>query len=221
MKLYIYCINFDKCYEELKEFDNCVCLNAELFLKTQIGDAMSVWAQMAYKQLVFCKLDAIKYTLMNTHSKGIKAVGYIDTDIIVLYSPSDIIMKYMSVFPNISIFSQCDEILKCSDIRNCGNICSGAIVFKNNPDYYHIFDYTDIDIHRFMGDQDFLLSKLRASGIKTITIDKNIFINGTYPGIKPDSGNLILKPQASLIHFNWLVGNDKQKQMRRLGMWFL
>jgi hypothetical protein len=221
MKLYIYCINFDKCYEELKEFDNCVCLNAELFIKRKVSENLAVWTQMAYKQLVFCKLDAIKYTLMNTHSKGIKAVGYIDTDIIVLYNPTVIIMKYMSVFPNISIFSQCDEILKCRDITNCGNICSGVIVFKNNPDYYHIFNYTDIDIHRFMGDQDFLLSKLNKFKIKTITIDKNIFINGTYPGIKPGSGNLVLKPQASLIHFNWLVGNDKEKQMRRLGMWLL
>ena len=221
MKLYIYCINFDKCYEELKEFDNCVCLNAELFLKTQIGDAMSVWAQMAYKQLVFCKLDAIKYTLMNTNSKGIKAIGYIDTDIIVLSNPTDVIMRYMTVFPNMSIFSQCDEVMKCRDISNCGNICSGAIVFKNNPDYYHIFDYNKIDIQRFMGDQDFLLSKIRTYCIKTITIDKNIFINGTYPGIKPGSGELDLKQQASLIHFNWLVGDEKEKQMRRLGMWYL
>ncbi len=222
MKLYVYCINFEKCYNELKEFDNCVCLNAELFLKKKIGEGLVVGAQMAYKQVVFCKLDAIKYTLMTGYHKGLKAVGYIDTDIIVLSNPTDVIMKYMKVCPDdISIFSQCDEVLKCRDIMNCGNICSGAIVFKNNPAYYNIFDYTEADIQRFMGDQDFLLYKIRAYGIKVITIDKNIFINGTYPGIKPDSGKLVLKKEASLIHFNWLVGKDKETQMRRLGMWFL
>jgi hypothetical protein len=221
MKLYVYCINFDKCYNELKEFDNCVCLNAELFIKKKISENLTSWSQKEYKEVVFCKLNAIKYTLMNTHSKGVKAVGYIDTDIIVLSNPTDVIMKYMIEFPDISIFTQCDEVLKCSNINNCKNICSGVIVFKNNPAYYNIFDYNDKDIYKFMGDQDFLLGKIRASGIKTITIDKNIFINGTYPGIRPGSGNFILQKEASLIHFNYLIGNEKEKQMRRLGMWFL
>ena len=222
MKLYVYCINLEKCYNELKEFDNCVCLNAEVFLKKKVDERLVVWEQMSYKQLVFCKLDTIKYALKTGYHKGIKAVGYIDTDIIVLSNPTDIIKKYMAICPpNVSIFAQCDELLKCRNIINCRNICSGAIVFKNIPDNYHIFDYTDMDIERFMGDQDFLLFKIKASGIKFITIDNNIFINGTYPGIKPGSGKLVLLKEASLIHFNWLIGEDKEKQMRRLGMWFL
>ena len=70
MKLYVYCINFEKCYNELKEFDNCVCLNADLFLKRKVEEGLVVWAQMSYKQLVFCKLDAIKYVLTTGYQKG-------------------------------------------------------------------------------------------------------------------------------------------------------
>ena len=46
-----------------------------------------------------------------------------------------------------------------------------------------------------------------------MTIDKNVFLNGTFPGLK--SNNMITFPQtSSLIHFNWLVGNEKEKYMK-------
>jgi hypothetical protein len=220
IKLYVFCINFEKCVNELKDFDNCVCINADIFIKKKVSDKFSVWSKLDYKTIVFCKLDAIKYALETTFNKGIKAIGFIDTDIILLSDPSKVILNYMEKYPEAIILGQCDEQFVCTNRTHCINMCSGAIVFKNNPSIYQIFKYNQNDIYNFMGDQDFLVSKREQFNIKSITIDRNIFINGTYPGVK-DGKKLLLKPEASLIHFNWLVGEDKIKYMKLHNMWYL
>jgi len=221
-KLIIYCIDYEKIKEELKDFSdrNYVCIDANIFMKetSNVSSGFKTWADIEYKKIVFCKLDAIKYTLIN--NKDCKLVGYIDTDIIVLSDPTKVILEYSNKNPNVIVFGQCDEVVKCSNIFNCSNLCSGAIVFRNINNIELLFQYSNQDIPRYGGDQDFLISKYRQYNVKFMTIDKNVFLNGTFPGLK--SNNMITFPQTtSLIHFNWLVGDEKEKYMKIHKLWFI
>ena len=219
-KLIIFCIDKES-IDAFSEYDNCICLDANLFLKSNLVSNLTKWEELEYKKIVFAKLDAILYTLENTKDLGIQNVGYIDTDIVLLSDPSIIILDEFNNNPNILILSQCDEVGLCSNRFNCRNICSGVIVFRNiellNKS---MFDYTEQDINRFCSDQHYLCAKLKTLNITILTIDKMVFVNGTYSGIRGGIPTQ-LPPQASLVHFNYLIGLDKCEKMKCQNMWYL
>lgn len=218
--LIIFCID-EESINAFSDYDNCICLDANLFVKSNLVSTLTKWEEGEYKKIVFAKLDAILYTLEKTKEFGIQNVGYIDTDIILLSDPSLIILDELNNNPNVLILSQCDEVGMCSNRFNCKNICSGVIVFRNSDLLNKsIFNYSEQDINIFYSDQHYLCAKLKTLNITILTIDKMIFINGTYPGII--NGKLtFFPPQASLIHFNYLIGLDKCEKMKCQNMWYL
>ena len=168
---------------------------------------------------MFAKLDVILYTLINTYDMGIEAVGYIDTDIVLFSDPTIIMLDTMNKNKDINIFSQCDENSeKCSNKIACRDICSGVIVFRNIKHLYHIFRYTPKDVYKLTGDQQFLTYNLKKLNIICLTIDKNIFLNGYY--FHTNHSNTFPK-SACLIHFNYLVGNQKQHKMIEQNVWYI
>ena len=198
---------------------SCVCMKAN-FLQQELPSEFHVFGELNYKKIVFAKLDAIAYTLNNTLNLGVKWVGFIDTDIVLFSDPTNVMIRAINEDPDVSIFCSCDEdTLCCRNIRNCGNICSGMIVFKNQPVLYHFFQYTAIDVDTFYGDQDFLLQKLQSSNVIIQTIDKTIFANGSYPGLKDRPVDL--PEQMCSLHFNYMVGLDKVHYMKLQNMWYL
>ena len=218
LKLQIYCFNYQQCIKELSEYDNCVLFNANNFIKEEMPMELCVWSKITYKKIVFSKLDTIKYALQN--NPGID-IGYIDMDIVILSDPTTVVLEYMNKYPNIDVFGQCDEPgTVCSNLNNCRNLCSGVIIFRNKPEMYDIFNYVNNDLTRFMGDQDFLTRKRVIKKISSMTIDRRIFLNGTFPGIKDDTQEFKMPKTASLIHFNWLIGNQKEERMKKLKMWY-
>ena len=56
--------------------------------------------------------------------------------------------------------------------------------------------------------------------ITVLIIEKNIFLNGTYPGIR-EGFPIKLPKEACLIHFNWLIGNNKKLKMKEQNMWYI
>ncbi len=219
-KLIIFCIDKES-FETFSGYKNCICLDANLFLKSNLVSNLTKWEEWEYKKIVFAKLDAILYTLEKTKELGVMNVGYIDTDIVLLSDPSSIVLKEFDNNPNILILSQCDEVGLCSNRFNCRNICSGVIVFRNTELLNKLmFDYTEEDVKRFYSDQHYLCAKLKNLDITILTIDKMIFLNGTYPGVR-DGKATIFPPQASLVHFNYLIGLDKCEKMKMQNMWYL
>jgi hypothetical protein len=213
-KLIVYCLD-TQAMDDLKDYDNCECIKFDM--KKSMSTNMSKWATKEYKQIVFAKVDAMQKTLQKYPDKP---VGYIDTDIVLVSDPTPIILDSMQKHPDVDIFAQCDESApQCKNHSDCPSICSGVIVFRKPlPD--HIFKYTNEDINKFQGDQDFLLDKFNTNGIKTLTIDKNVFLNGSYEGIQ--SGSPVTLPKkACLVHFNWMVGDQKVKRMKEQEMWYL
>jgi hypothetical protein len=222
-KLLIYCLD-NETLEELKHYKNCVCISADVFTKKyqkNFEKKMVVWQEKEYKELVFLKLDAILYTLQESRSLNIKSVGYIDTDIVLLSDPTTLMIKIMKQQTSINVFAQCDEDRRlCSNRLNCPAFCSGVIVFRNIPELDKYFIYNNQHINMVTSDQMFLCYMFKQFKIKVLIIDKNIFLNGTYPGIR-EGFPVKLPKEACLIHFNWLIGDNKKIKMKEQNMWYI
>ena len=217
-KLIVYCLD-KEIIEELSEYKNAICFDAS-FIKESTQSNLTEWFSTDYRKIVFSKLDAIKYTINICNRYGIWSVGYIDTDIIVFKDPTQIILDNMNYNHDTLIFSQCDEDSReCSNPSGCPHICTGVIVFRTGSIDTSIFDYSSEDLIKYNSDQDYLVDILRKKQIKRLTISKNIFLNGAYPGVK--NGSLILPPSACLLHYNYMNGNEKQNCMKKNGMWYL
>ena len=218
-KLIVYCID-EQTYNELSKNEQCICLRAD-FLKKKLSSDMKSWGKIEYKQIVFAKLDAILYTLQNTYDIGIQNIGYIDTDIYLFSDPSTIMLKELEENKDINIFSQCDEYEnKCSNNKKCKNICSGVIVFRNKKELYNLFEYTEQDIMKYLSDQHYLAALLNTNNIPSYTIDKSIMPNGAYyKNLRKEKIQFELS--NCLIHFNYMVGNDKENAMKLQGLWII
>jgi hypothetical protein len=220
-KLVVYCID-EKSMEELSAFE-CICLDAKPFLKYDLPSDLKEWENIDYKRITFAKLDAIYYTLTKTSQLGVNIVGFIDTDIILLKDPRQIILDKMEKYKQIHLFSQCDEKDRrnglCSNNLQCPMICSGVLAVRNIKEMHPLFLYNDEDVQKYTGDQEFLLHNFRKHGRSCVTIERNIFINGSYPGIQSD--HKLNLSSACLIHFNWMVGHEKKKCMQKHGLWYV
>jgi hypothetical protein len=223
--LIIFCLD-DHAFAELKDNPFCICIMVN-FLSINLPTDMKKWGDIDYKKIVFAKLDAIAYTLKSTYNLGVKAVGYIDTDILLFSDPTPIILNELQLYPDTPIVCQCDEqLIECSDRNKCGYICSGVIVIRNIKEYYHLFNYEQSDMYEFHADQDFLLKKLTTLSIKYRTIEKYSMRNGGYYNAKYGKDSLFkhtlpLDPLVCLIHFNYISGDDKEASMRKQGLWLL
>lgn len=196
-----------------------ICIDATLFMPRACSSELEIFYAEKYKNIVFSKLDTILYAMKTTVDFGVKNIGYIDTDIVILSDPSIIILEKMKQYENIQIFCQCDENIStstCTSTHQCPIICSGCIVFRNIPDLYPCFVYSEDDILKYNGDQTFLVEKIHHYHISYMTIDRKLFLNGAYYKYHSDH-----PPSASIIHFNYLIGNDKKKMMQAKGMWLL
>lgn len=221
-KLIVYCLD-KKTMEELKDYDNALCFDASYFTREDISSDLSDFSSINFKKICFLKLDAIKYTLELCNKYGIWAVGYIDTDVILFKNPTDIIIRTMVSDKNISVIGQCDEDFykhKCSNPRGCPHMCAGIMVFRTGSIDFSIFNYSNEDIEMYNNnDQEYLNSYIFIKhNIQRITIPKDVFLNGAYPGIKE---NLIIPETACLIHYNYMIGSEKEFFMKKNGMWYL
>jgi hypothetical protein len=219
-RIVIYCINNKReIEEELKEYKNYECIDANIFLNTkEYTDKFTEFMTMEYKRIVFAKLDAIKYTLKNNREK---MVGYIDMDIVLFRNPTEEIEKEMEKNPGNEIYAQCDEKKICRNKYECRKICSGLCVFRNREEIIGCLDYKEEDIRRYMSDQDLLLENIKRMGIKYITISKDIFINGGYKYIYRKDNAVEFPKEKCSIHYNFIVGDEKIKRMKVQKMWYI
>jgi len=215
--LVVYCTD-NESMNALKGYTGITCINAMPFLKFKMTQSLSTWQTIDYKRLVFAKLDAIKYALSQYKNSYI---GYIDMDIVMLKNPEITIMNTFKSNPNAVFVSQCDEPKRqCSNTQNCQHFCSGVIVFKNLSIVNKLLDYNENDVMALTGDQHYLLIMANKYNVKHITVDKNIFLNGAYPGV--NNNTLLELPSiAELIHYNYLIGENKVTFMKKNNMWYL
>jgi len=215
--LILYCTDNDS-MKAFKSYPNIICVDAKEILKFKMSKSLSQWGALEYKHLVFAKLDAIKHAL----TKYSSYIGYIDTDIILFKNPTETIMNIFKSNPETIFVSQCDEGKhQCSNFNNCQHFCSGVIVFKNIDIVNKLLEYNDHDIEIASSDQMHLLNMANKYKIKHITVDKNIFLNGVYPGVNKYDVKLTVPNTADLIHYNYLTGINKMKLMQKNNMWYI
>jgi len=213
--LIIYCID-NESMSSFSNFPNVTCIP---FNKNKLNNNLTRWDTIEYKRIVFAKLDVIKQSLLSYPDSYI---GYIDTDIILLKDPSYTIINKFRLNNNVLFVCQCDESSKeCNNMYDCKNLCSGVIVFKNTDTVNNLLNYSDNDINNYSGDQAFISSMSKKYSISYVTVSKNIFLNGIYPGVNRYDVPLIVPDTADLIHYNYLIGNDKIKLMQKNNMWYI
>jgi len=216
--LIVYCLD-EGSMKAFEGLPNVHCISANPFMRRQMNSELTIWKTLEYKRIVFSKLDAIKYTMELPQYKDF-LVGYIDTHIILFRNPTDIILKEFEENPETLVVSQCDEdTAQCSNFSECPNICSGVIAFKQSSIIRSLLKYVEWDIVENLTDQHYLSKKMK--GLNYRTIDKNIFVNGFYPGVKDYSKTLVLPKDVILLHYNYMIGNFKELYMKKNGMWYI
>jgi hypothetical protein len=217
--LTVYCLD-KKTMESLKGYSNVTCIDTSLIIDNKTNDTFCQWGQGDYRTLCFYKLDVVSHALKNNSNT---VIGYIDTDIIVLKNPTQTVIRYLNEYPEINLFSQCDEsnnLRSCSEPTRCPNLCAGICIFRNNPITFDLVDYKKRDISKNITDQDYLLQICNKNNIKRITIERSIFLNGSYPGVN-NMTQLILPDSAELIHYNYIIGKNKIMFMQKNKMWYI
>jgi len=205
----------------LQDYQNISCLSADPFIRYKMNKNLTTWNTIDYKRIVFSKLDAIKYTLDLPQYKNF-SVGYIDTDIILFKDPTPIMEKALIENPDTTVISQCDEErAQCSNPTNCTNICSGVIVFRQSFITKSLLQYSERDIIVHLTDQHFLCSQFKKLNVSYMTIDKNIFMNGSFPGVRMDGKPLVIPSNAVLLHYNYMIGSQKEQMMKKHSMWLI
>jgi hypothetical protein len=203
--------------EELLHYDNCVCLDASIFLKTNLNPGHVQWGDLDYIRLCFAKLDAILYTMRLLHS--VKTIIYIDTDIVLFSDPSHIALSYQAHYPDADIIAQCDEGgTVCSESTRCPSFCAGIMIIKNKTTSEFLFQYTDDDVSNNSSDQSYMNDMVKKYNIPHVTVEKSCFMNGAYT----HAWNTPISEEACLLHFNYIVGNkNKIDKMKSMGLWYL
>lgn len=218
--LIVYCLDKDT-MNNLEPYKNVVCLDASYFIKGTLDPSFSQWGMISYKSLVFSKLDALKYSLNLCKKYNIHLLSYIDTDIIVLKDPTPIILAAFNEHFNMDIIHQCDETIQiCSNSSYCPAMSTGVIALRTSKLPDSIFEYCSDNIIDNMSDQHYLIHRIDEVGIQRMSINKYIFLNGIFPNLTTPNF-LILPESASLIHFNCMIGNEKEESMKLKGMWFI
>ena len=218
-KLIVFCIDAELA-ESLKDVKNAVCVDADPCFPTKLKADLCTWGLDDYLRIVFGKIDVMRYA-MNALSY-VPFIGYIDTDIVLFKDPSAAALAVFDTDASVQIVGQCgDPHPHCSKRDKCPELCSGVLVYRNNPSLASMLTYTAADVAANPnGDQVYLTDLFNKNGIRTQTIDKNVWINGGSYGPVYNSA-YVIQDHAELLHFNYLVGNEKMAQMKRLGMWFI
>lgn len=218
-KVVVFCTS-DECVEALKEFPSAVCVNIESNVRE---NNLMKWGDQSYKEICFQKLDVLSLILnLISGDSRFDAVGYIDTDTIMLKDISKVFSEHLKQYPEVDIFAQCDEGgEECFDHEKCLVLCAGLILFRNKPQLNDLFAYRKEDMGNFNNnDQEFLCKQLK--GCKHIlhrTISKQILLNGQHKYVRRHSNEL--PSTATLLHFNYMIGETKISNMKKRGVWLL
>lgn len=205
--------------EALSEYKNCICIDADVFLKFRLTRNLSTWGKSEYRKLSFAKLDAVSYAMTHSYKLGFETVAFIDTDIVLFSDPSPILRELMNEHKNVDIFSQCDESAEaCSNPSACPLLCTGLMAFRNISSNHKLFSYTESDVKNYTSDQDFLNKSIADQKTRTLTVGKNIFLNGSHPYLR-NPQSLARPSSACAAHFNYMIGFDKIHRMKELSLW--
>jgi hypothetical protein len=167
-------------------------------------------ATKEFNTVVFQKLDCLR-EFMEANPSTTYCV-YLDGDIVVF---KDFLHRLDEYF-QFDIVFQCDQQGNaCSNVFQCPYMCTGFMLLKNTHEVRDALHYQKHipDIHQYSTDQHYLNAFVRQKKMRVATLPKLLFPNG--------SQRDCVSSVACLLHYNYLVGHEKQKEMKARGHWYV
>lgn len=158
-----------------------------------------------WSNIVYHKFKIIHANLL-THD----FVCFTDGDIV--YERQDFMKYLLGSIHNLEMVIQNESMN--NDTRSC--VCSGFMFIRSTPNTIALFDPINVEEFRTKvgwGDQIYVNNIKHKLKYKPLRLD--LFPNGkyyykNYKDIKP-----------YLVHFNWIVGTNKEKKMKEYNKWLL
>lgn len=203
--LKVYCID-NSAYEYIKEIngeDKTILMDLE---DNEIESNFIKFRHSGWSRIVLKKFQIIYNELIDC--KENEYVLFTDGDIVYLKNN---ILNYCESF----IKENDNEIVFQNDFSNPNIknriVCSGFMLIKKTDKILEIF--SSDRIKNYNCDQDYINDIKNELNYGVLDLD--LFPHGFHYGNNKDRIN------PFMIHFNWLIGNDKEKKMREWGKWYL
>jgi hypothetical protein len=157
----------------------------------------------------------------------IERLLYLDSDIVVFRDPLPY-LETVLVKEN-PLWFQCDEHnpeFTCSLLeRGCGNTCTGVIGFwlgspEHRKQHLEMISYDDSLWKQCKenNDQEYIQKRMNHLSISYRTFPRALFPNGSF--LRNDHWKS-LSEEPFLLHFNFIVGGNKQRVIKSKGFWFV
>lgn len=152
----------------------------------------------------------------------VETLVYLDSDIAVFRDPVPYMKERLAEVP---LWFQCDEKTEtfgCSNETACSNPCTGVIALRcsdeTRPVFKQIFSIQEETWKKAITDQDYIQEQVKTAGaaVHYKTFARPLFPNGTFL-----SDNRYKEGDPFLVHFNYIMGVDKQRQMMRRDCWLV
>ena len=168
------------------------------------------------------KLTAFTWMLEKNYTHYL----YLDSDIILFRDPVPYLDTILS--SENYLWFQCDEHgegdYTCSGpASKCTNVCTGVIAFyKDESTKSKLLSMVNYDADLWKSckdnnDQEYIQKKIVRESIQYKTLSRDLYPNGFFLG--KDHWKSLNAPH--LLHFNFIVGQNKQRVIKSKGFWLV
>lgn len=213
-----------------------VCLDAESYkyfvaakvpaiLYTMPGGKLVHKEPALYGSAQFKRLTEMKIVALRELSgrSDVEHLLYLDGDIVLFQDPVPFIGMLLE---ERSLWFQCDERLthdhQCSS-DPCAAPCTGVIAMRlteaTRSRFAELYTITGEEWERSESDQDYIQRRLRTLNVGYGTLMRPLFPNGTF--LPDDLYRIAAVGGPYLLHFNFLLGREKEAAMRSRGLWLV
>jgi len=216
-KLLNICVD-DESYNYFKD-KNIPCIKYNSNINTSKGE-ISKFGSNEFMSFNRIKLDLLDYFSKNA-SDNIKYVVYLDGDIVVFKDFIPYLQNLYKNNPNNYFYFQCDDENK-ANVNQCVNYCTGFLSFKRENIYTSPFKvYDEEKWEKTREDQPWVNAHIKEYSIPALSLEQDLFSNGTY--IKNNLSKITNESKIDkyILHYNWLIGDDKINKMKENNNWFI
>lgn len=163
------------------------------------------WRTKNFNKLMYKKLSIIYESLINSDK-----VLYIDGDIVFLKN----IFKELNEYPIKDLVGQWDY----NPTTKANTLCAGFMIVNNTENSRNLFNPSFVpkkllDSKFHFDDQKYINQNIKKVDYEFLDINK--YPNGAYYYENFE------KLDPSIIHFNYLIGEEKKLKMKEYGYWYL
>ena len=188
---------------------NSTCCNL-----TNVSSKFEIWNSINIPLIYFQKFEIIYSELIKN-----KFVCFTDGDIVFLNKD---FMNYC-----LDYIQDNDMVIQNDTLSNYdnSNLCSGFMFIKSSEKTIDIFNPKNVKkyVRPGWGDQIYINRIKHELKYRTLPLD--LFPNGQYfyNSQKKNMFNIMSNTKSNnmMIHFNWVIGHEKQNRMKKYNKWYV